>query len=151
MVDLTRLTDQEILTLTLIGESRGEPIEGQVAVACVIRNRVLTQRRSFREICLQPFQFSCWNDKDPNRMLLEDIGSQMLRGDALEPPSYVQCLCVARGVIRHEIIDNTRGSLNYMTSVLFNSSHKPAWAKDVYFAVTHGDHTFFKIKDSIKV
>ena len=36
---LDRLTDVQILALTLFGEARSEPIEGIVGVGCVIRNR----------------------------------------------------------------------------------------------------------------
>ena len=34
------LPDDAVLGLTLYGEARGEPIEGQIAVACCIKNRV---------------------------------------------------------------------------------------------------------------
>lgn len=46
---------------TIIYESSGESLEGQVAVAKVIRNRAKDRRLSFDEVCLQPYQFSCWN------------------------------------------------------------------------------------------
>ena len=57
------MTDLEALTLTLYGEARGEPIEGLIGVAMVIRNRVRDKYRgavNYEEVCLAPAQFSCW-------------------------------------------------------------------------------------------
>jgi hypothetical protein len=62
---LSPLPDEAILALTLYGEARGEPIEGIIAVGCVIRNRVNdTKKRwpnTYRGVCLQPWQFSALN------------------------------------------------------------------------------------------
>lgn len=142
MID--QLSDLEVLTLTLIGEARGEPIEGVVAVANVVRNRANTWKKSISEICLQPKQFSCWNENDPNRDLLNGLARHFIMGGKLEVPSYIQCQCVARGIIRGEILDNTHGSLNYLTTELFKSDKKPDWAKNVSIAITKGNQTFFR-------
>ena len=141
--DIKNLSDLEILTLTLIGESRGEPIEGQVAVGCVIRNRMNKQNKSYTDICLQSKQFSCWNLDDPNRAVLEELGERFLLGNKLENPAHRQCLCVARGIIKNEILDNTHGSLNYITLDLWNSDKKPSWARNVAFTLTRGSQIFF--------
>lgn len=144
-LELSNLSDLEVLTLTLIGEARGEPIEGKVAVACVIRNRATAWKKSISEICLQPKQFSCWNEDDPNRLLLDELAQRFIYGNKLEIPSYIECQCVARGVIRNEILDNTHGALNYLTSDLFASDHRPQWAQHVSFAITKGRQTFFRV------
>ena len=57
------LDDWQALTLTLYGEASAEPIEGKVAVGCVVRNRVQTPNRygsTYRAVCHQRAQFSCW-------------------------------------------------------------------------------------------
>lgn len=143
MIDISKLTELEILTLTLIGEARGESIEGQVAVANVIRNRVLTRGKSYGFICLESKQFSCWNNNDPNRLLLDELGGRFLLGNKLEIPSYNQCLCVARGILKNEILDNTRGALNYLSISLFESPNRPSWAHNIKTAVTRGTQIFF--------
>lgn len=61
--------DIDILARTIYGEARGEPWEGKIAVAWVVRNRA--ERGGWwgdtiREVCLKPWQFSCWNETDPN-------------------------------------------------------------------------------------
>lgn len=137
------LSDHEILFLTIVGEARGEPIEGQIAVGNVIMNRVKATRKSVKHICLAPRQFSCWNDNDPNRPKLEGIIREILKGSYDFEP-YKQIQWVAAGLLEKKIKDNTNGVLNYMTSALFHSVNRPNWAKIPKtdpFKV--GDHTFF--------
>ena len=58
-------TQSEIVTATLILEAGGEYSEGAMqAVHEVIMNRVAKRKLTPREVCLQPYQFSCWNGKD---------------------------------------------------------------------------------------
>lgn len=142
MIDIAQLSDLEILTLTLIGESRGESIEGIVAVGCVIRNRVNTYKKSYSEVCLAPKQFSCWNLNDPNRVLLLELADDLILS-GLKQPSYIQCQYVAIGIYNHFITDNTHGALNYITLDLWNSTNRPSWAKDVNFAISKGSQIFF--------
>ena len=51
----------DVVIETICYEAMSEPLEGQVAVARVIRNRAVNRRLTFEEVCLQPYQFSCWN------------------------------------------------------------------------------------------
>lgn len=46
---------------TLYRECRGEPLEGQLAVASVIWNRAQNSGRALETVCLARKQFSCWN------------------------------------------------------------------------------------------
>ena len=79
--------DTDILARTIYGEARGESISGQEAIASVILNRVAFAKRRGRYwwgntiagVCLAPWQFSCWNENDLNRKIIEraddaDIG-----------------------------------------------------------------------------
>ena len=50
-----------IIADTIYMESRGENQWGRRAVATVIWNRSKNTCESFREVCLKPKQFSCWN------------------------------------------------------------------------------------------
>lgn len=63
----------DIVPITVWREARGEGIEGMRAVAWVIENRANDARRRWpsdpEHICLEPKQFSCWNDTDPERSL----------------------------------------------------------------------------------
>ncbi len=143
MIELNKLTDLEVLTLTIIGESRGEPIEGQVAVGCVIRNRVNSRKKNYLEICLANKQFSCWNEDDPNRPVLIELAQILIGGDLLEGPVFSQCTYVAIGILENKIMDNTYGSVNYLTKDLFYSPNRPSWAKNINFITAKGKQVFF--------
>jgi len=61
----------EYMARTLWGEARGESEEGQVAVGHVIKNRVEKKTwygKTIKDVCLKKWQFSCWNENDPNRI-----------------------------------------------------------------------------------
>lgn len=140
---LKDLSDSEVLFLTIVGEARGESIEGQVAVANVVMNRARKSRKPIKEVCLAPRQFSCWNQNDPNRQLLENLADMIMKGD-YKYDHYKQIQWVTEGVITGKVKDNTRGVLNYMTTALFQSEQRPSWAKvpkSDPFEV--GNHTFF--------
>ena len=60
------------VALTILAEARGEGERGMAAVACVIRQRAEERNLSFDQVCLQKWQFSCWNGKqikDLNHLL----------------------------------------------------------------------------------
>ncbi len=54
------------LAKTIWGEARGENIETMLAVGWVVRNRLSAKRygKTYKDVVLQPFQFSCWNSGD---------------------------------------------------------------------------------------
>ena len=64
------LLDTNLLHLakTIYGEARGESIETMFAVGWVIRNRLQSKRhgKTYKDVVLQPKQFSCWNKGDTN-------------------------------------------------------------------------------------
>jgi len=145
-IDLNRLTSDEILTLTLYGEARGEPIQGIIAVGCVIRNRCKKENKTYNEICLAPEQFSCWNSNDPNYPILITIANwlgidsfdgamRISRPIQINDEYYKQCEAVAIGIVDGNFIDNTHGSLNYVTYNLWISDKSPIWAKNFYLRI----------------
>lgn len=146
---IEHLTPLEILTLTLIGEARGEPIESIVAVGSVIRNRLNNNPSKYKdlgEVCLAKAQFSCWNENDPNLPLLKELAHKMVIGQPLSEPYYRQCQFLAKGIFDHSLIDNTKGSLNYLTNKLFFSDKRPKWASILMNdPVLHGSQVFFTV------
>lgn len=127
------------LSLTIIGEGRGEPIQGKIAIGCVIRNRVIIRGKTYEEICLEPKQFSCWNDNDPNRKLLDELaGNEILMGD------FRECVWVAQGIYRGFIKDNTKRAQYYLTEKLY-TENRPNWARAVADSVQIGSQIFFNV------
>lgn len=62
----------QIAARTIYGEARGEGHAGMDAVAHVLLNRVKDGRwgKTLFDVCLAPWQFSCWNKADPNRAVM---------------------------------------------------------------------------------
>lgn len=150
MVDdlLKSLSDIEVIALTLIGEARGEPIEGQVAVGSVIRNRLHSPSKyiTYKDVCLAPNQFSCWNPTDKNYPYLIELANKMVMGQKLEDPYLRQCLLVAQGIYDWAIRDNTSGAKHYLSNALYsNVTDRPKWAKFPLRPITHGNQTFFSV------
>ncbi len=84
-LSLVDLSQQEIIGLTIYGEARGELVEGQIAVGCVIRNRMHlkpSKYKSYHEVCLEPKQFSCWNSDDKNYETLIQIANRLNKDES---------------------------------------------------------------------
>ena len=86
----------ETLARTIYGEARGELVRGKEAVAAVVMNRVrrAMERGGYwwgstaEEVCLRPWQFSCWNENDPNREKILAVGR--------DNRNFQSCLRIAR-------------------------------------------------------
>lgn len=128
--------DLTVMARTLWGEARGEGVEGMQAVASVIRNRM---RRGYRgkhtasEVCLDPFQFSCWNEGDANRRRLDRI-------DREPDAAYLQARDVATQVLAGGLPDSTRGALHYVAATL---RRRPHWLDGQTPCAVIGNHEFY--------
>jgi hypothetical protein len=142
--DPESLDDEQVLARTLWGEARGESHEGRVAVACVILNRVSraqAHRKSkgsrfwwgetVNEVCLQPWQFSCWNGDDPNLPKMLAVGET--------DGAFCDCLAIARQALAGQLADITGGATHYINPKLAN----PDWAARVVETARIGRHVFF--------
>lgn len=128
------LSEQEVVAATLWGEARGQGDEGMRAVACVIGNRARTHYRRCagpREVCLDRWQFSCWNDGDPNRAKLLTVARQP---DA----AFRQALAIAADLLANRLADITRNARHYHSSRI-----KPSWARGKSPCAVVGDHLFY--------
>mgnify|MGYP001058418258 CR=1 FL=1 len=67
------LTQREVVAMTILGEARGEGKAGMYAVATVINTRAINREITPRQVCLQSWQFSCWNDSDVNKAKLGEL------------------------------------------------------------------------------
>lgn len=139
-MNLSNLTDTEIVGLTIYGEGRGEPISGQIAIGSVIRNRV-TKVKTYFDVCFAPFQFSCWDEHDPNYSILVELAEKLVMGEYSTDSTLNQCLWIAKGIVDNLIIDNTHGANHYLTKALM-SSNPPTWAKQMNNVVTIGNQVY---------
>jgi N-acetylmuramoyl-L-alanine amidase len=143
-----RLSDRDVLALTLWGETRGEPIDGKVAVACVIRNRMVRRRQTVREVCLAPMQFSCWQPIGgaANHKALMALAGALVAGETANAPDPVlrECQWIADGVLSGACRDIVHGADHYLTTTLLSSTKKPGWVRTMTFAASVGAHAFYR-------
>ena len=118
---------------TLWGEVRSEPIEGQVGVAWVIRNRAEMPAwwgGTISRVCLTKFQFSCWWDMQRSRLVA------LQQTDRL----YEQLITVATAVLAGFFDDPTGGATHYLrfdTNAPWEAGHTPT--------VRLGAHEFYRV------
>lgn len=120
---------------TVWGEARGEPWDGKVAVAWVIRNRADNPGwwgRNVAEVCLQPFQFSCWLHNDPNRVKCIQATEVDLR----------ECRKAVEAVFDGTEPDITNGADHYHHKTIL-----PRWATGEKPVAIIGDHKFYRLRD----
>lgn len=125
----------EIAIRTLWGEARGEPDEGVKAVAHVILNRVGDGRwgPNAATVCLAPWQFSSWNEADPNRakiLRLRDDDSELARCQSLWGDAHVEP-------------DPTDGACYYFADTM---AEMPSWAESMIETAHIGHHKFYRDK-----
>lgn len=134
------MTELEIFAKTVFGEARGEKLSGMEAVANVILNRVKHAQRigsywwgkTIEEVCLKPFQFSCWNKNDANFALLQQ--------DLKDNKVYKICERIAKRALAGFLPDNTKGATHYHAD-----SINPSWARCAVPCAQIGRHVFYAL------
>lgn len=138
------MTEKEILARTLYGEARGEymrldgGLSALIGVANVIMNRANRKSwfgKNVSEVCLKPYQFSCWNQTDPNRSVLLQVSKQT-------DPLFETCLEVANGVLNGVWPDLTKDSDHYYAVWM---DRAPTWSLGKKPRVKLGQHLFFRL------
>lgn len=145
------LSDEQALTATLLGEARGEGLEGLVAVACVVKNRADHPRwwgKSIKGCCLAPSQFSCWwEGEHANTRAVYDLAVALLTNQPLGDRSLVSELrWVAQGVIGEQLRDVTLGADHYLTRALWTSPKAPTWSRTKAPHARIASHVFFRLE-----
>lgn len=130
-------SDLDVWTRTLLGECRGEPLEGQQGVAWTIRTRATWDPpawwgRTIAEVCMRPAQFSCWLTTDPNFPKINTW--------PVDDPEYQALMAVARAVAAGEVDDPTGGATHYE-----RLGAGASWAKGREFSVILGSQAFYVI------
>ena len=118
------------LAQTIFGEARGEPLEGQWAVAAVVLNRARRSGKSMEFECRKPYQFSCWLPTDPNK--------PKLVAASLKDPVFRACFDVALAALTGRLKDYTQGATHYHAVGIL-----PYWATGKTPCVQIGDHLFY--------
>lgn len=133
MIPSRVISDDLIATLTIWMEARGEILAGKAAVGEVLLNRQKTGHwgKTVAEVCLAPYQFSCWNTQDSNR-----LAAIVLMTDH---PSYQDC--VTAWQMAKNGSQNAKGATFYYNPA--GVSQTPAWAKSSLLRAIVGNHRFY--------
>jgi cell wall hydrolase len=125
--------DDAIAIVTVFQEAEGEPLEGKVAVAEVIRNRMKRRYSSDGTVtgtCLRPSQFSGWNTNSKNRIRALLIDS--------ENPVVQDCVIAWE---QSKTSNLTAGAVLYLNPSIVNPL--PSWANPSKLLASIGNHRFF--------
>ena len=132
------MTETEVLARTIYGEARSGDVEDATAIACVILNRVGYRNwpGNVADVCLQPMQFSVWNEGDAGR-------SRMLRAERGKTAWFDECWRIAEAALRGDLVDKTRTSTHYHTRAV-----SPRWSKGKAPCYETQGHVYFNNIDT---
>lgn len=137
------MIDAEFVAVTLWGEARSEPIEGRIAIASVLRNRLRTGRwgSTYETVCTAPMQFSCWTPAggEVNYEAVRGLAGRITQGIAIDDPIYAESRWIADGLLRGIVIDRVQQATHYFVA----TTPIPQWAKGHVPTCRVGAHLFF--------
>lgn len=141
-----KATEAQRLAATLWAEARSEPVQGIVAVANVIRNRVKQPGwwgKSYSGVCLAPKQFSCWTPAGGQRNYdrLFHLMQQFAEGTPITDPGVRECIGIAHLTLGDYLRDNTKGATHYTVATL---TPRPKWAQGLTPVIQVGGHSFYR-------
>lgn len=144
--DFGHLDPYQVMGLTIYGEARGENRAGKIAVATVIMERVEHRKwdgDNVVDVCLFPYQFSCFNVGDPNRKMLKRIGDDWEYSFGTNPDlrsCYYIGKGVAEGVIPRDMQIHNARCCQYLTK---EAKDYAQWWKSMGLVKAVGAHEFY--------
>lgn len=143
------LTDPQLMALTIYGEARGESKDGKIAVGSVILERVDHRKwdgDTIQEVCLMPYQFSCYLPGDPNFKALKRI-AQDWDNKYKNSLDLQSCYHVASDLV-DGVFPRTKEiaeyhCCQYLTTDLRKSKRCPKWVHKMNLVLTEGSHEFY--------
>lgn len=146
------LTPIQVLACTMWGEARGDQKQGgssleeRVAVGCVIRNRLRTPNRygdTYRDVCLAPRQFSCWNLGGSNHEALIRVAYRLVTGQPTMDDVLDETRYLAEGIVQGVILDRVKQATHFYAPLAMKPPGRvPDWAEGK-IPVIVGSQLFF--------
>ena len=119
-----------VVALTILAEARGEGRDGMAAVACVIAQRAENRSITPEKVCLQKWQFSCWNGKSE-----QDL-DHLYKSPMAEWALYLE----------QNIHSMNRAKVGFADHYYADWIKAPYWATGRTPTITIGKHLFYKLK-----
>lgn len=132
-LNVSDLSDLEVVARTIWGEARNQNLTGMTAVGCVIQNRAHIDGwfgTTPREVCLKPYQFSCWGRNDPNRALMLSVTTA--------DRQYQVAISIANSVLTGTLNDITNNADSYEVK-----GTNAFWARNLEPVASIGVHEFY--------
>lgn len=131
----TKAEHIDTLARTLYGEAKAHDVQDATAIACVVMNRVALPNwpNDVEAVCIQPYQFSCWNTSDQNR-------ARIFKANGVW---FDKCVEIATQAVEKRLADPTNRSTHYHTPAV-----KPAWSRGKTPAYHTSGHVFFNDIDT---
>lgn len=124
------------MALNVYQESRGEPIQGQLAVAMTTMNRAEGDPAKVCNVVMAPKQFS-WT----NRLVVRQKAGWKITNRALprDEQAWRMARAVAYVTLKRKADDFTRGAMYYHVREVH-----PVWDRGMTRVYAAGNHVFFK-------
>ena len=136
---------EKCLAVTIYGEARSEPEQGQIAVAYTILNRA-AKHRTLCDVALAPKQYSVFNNNPKLRAIAVSLHLIPEQKNIIDQKSWDQAVKVAQMVSRKYIEDPTNGATHYLAAKVMKSKgyRYPRWSKEYKMVKEIENHKFYK-------
>ena len=144
-----RLSDTQMLALTIYGEARGEPLKGKIAVGLVVLEREKMKRwgKGIKKVVLSPYQFSCFLPSDVNHKKLKNIADNWKvsfnRNKTLQEVYYIADGIMNRKLTNFSFSSIVLGVHHNRPTHFKTKAVNPRWAKKMKMVAEIGNHQFF--------
>ena len=119
-----------VVALTILAEARGEGKDGMAAVACVIAQRAENRSITPKKVCLQKWQFSCWNGKSEKDL------DHLYKSPMADWALYLE----------ENIHSMNRAKVGFADHYYADWIKAPYWAKGQKPVAVIGQHKFYRLK-----
>jgi len=124
-----------VVALTILAESANQGENGMGAVSAVIAQRALNRNITPEQVCLQKWQFSCWNGK-----------SKADLAHLYNTPQAAFALYLEKNIAN---ID--RSKVGFADHYYADYIAAPYWAKGEKPCQVIGSHRFYRLKNDFRV
>ncbi len=127
----------DTLARTIYGEAKANDVADAQAIACVVMNRVGYRNwpSTPAAVCKQAWQFSCWNQNDPNLSRIMSASGAW----------FDKCCAIAKLAVEGRLEDQTSTATHYLTRAVRS---KTFWAKGKVPCFETAGHLFFNDIDT---
>lgn len=137
------------LATTVYGESRGESVKGQIAVAYTALNRA--KNTTICDVVLAYKQYSIYNDNPTLRAVATHHSAEPIQKNNMDALGWKRALSVAELVLLKAVPDPTKGATHYLSDkgMKFGKYRYPKWSKKYKQVAVIGNHKFYKMPNKV--